>query len=417
MNDHHFERSQLLVNQGRYELAEQELAKVLAANPDHASAHALLAICLAQKEQLAAATQTIQQAIALSPQFSGFHYIYAGILSQQGKLTEAKAAIAQALRLDPKDADYYARLASIQYDQTKYTEVLQTTKQGLSLDPEHIGCMNLRLLGLMQLGQLASAEQEVAIALAHAPNNSFSYGIQGWILLHQNRIPEALHSFRAALRLEPQFEWARQGLVEGLKARNVLYRTILRFDLWRSRMNNAQRVGLVLLLLIPQTRFLVLLLFLCILLIRPLFTALLCLDPYGRLALTRQEINRSKWISTIILSFIPGAIAALISHQVGWIFILPSLLAVAYWAVQLRTPESNREQKLKLVILLLLGIGIALLAIAAVSGPANLPTVLASLGAGLILVTVLGFLFFVVGAFIIKSAIALYKQLTKNRKV
>ncbi len=417
MNDQHFERSQLLVDQGRYDLAEQELAQVLAANPDHASAHALLAICLAQKEQFPAAIQTIQRAIALSPSFSGFHYIYAGILSQQGKLTEAKAAIAEALRLDPEDADYYARLASIQYDQSKYTEVLQTTKQGLSLDAEQIGCLNLRLLALMQLGQLSSAEQEVEVTLATAPENPFSHAIKGWISLHQNRIPTALESFREALRLAPQLEWARQGLVEGLKARNRLYRLILRFDLWRSRMNNAQRVGLVLLLLIPQTRVLVLLLFLSILLIRPLFTALLWLDPYGRLALTQPEINRSKWISTIILSFIPGAIAALISHQVGWIFILPSLLAVVYWAIQLRNAESNWEQKLKLGILLLLGVGIALLAIASVSGSANLPTVLASLGAGLILVTILGFLLFVVGAFMVKSAIALFKFLSGDRKV
>ncbi len=417
MNDQHFERARVLVDQGRYELAERELAQVLAANPDHASAHALLAICLSQKGNTVAATQAIQRAIALSPSFSGFHYIYAGILNQQGKLAEAKSAIAEALRLDPEDADYYARLANIQYDQNKYTEVVQAAAQGLSLDAEHIGCMNLRLLALMQLGQLSAAEQEVEVALANAPENPFSYGIKGWVLLHQNRIPEAMASFREALRLYPQFEWARKGLLEALKARNGLYRLILRFDLWRSRMNNAQRVGLILLLLIPQTRIFLLLLFLSLLLLRPLFTALLWLDPYGRLALTQQEIKHSQWVSAITLSFIPGLIAALISHQVGWVFILPTLLAVAYCIVQLQNPESNWEQKLKLSVLLLLGVGIMLLATASVSAAANVQTILANLAVGLVVITICGFLLFVVGALIYKLAIALFKLLGQNRKV
>jgi cytochrome c-type biogenesis protein CcmH/NrfG len=417
VNDQQFERARVLLDQGRYELAGPELAQVLAANPDHASAHALLAICLSQKGNSAAATKAVQRAIALSPEFSGFHYIYAGILNQEGKLAEAKSAIAEALRLDPEDADYYARLASIQYDQNKYADVLQTTAQGLSLEAENVGCMNLRLLALMQLGQLSLAEQEVEGALANAPENPFSYGIQGWISLHQNRIPEALQSFREALRLAPQFEWARQGLLEALKARNGFYRMILRFDLWRSRMNNAQRVGLILLLVIPQTRFFLLLLFLSILLIRPLFTALLWLDPYGRLALTEPEIRRSQWISAIILSFIPGAIAALITHQGGWVLILPSGLAIAYWVIQLKSPASSWEQRLKLGILSLLGIGVLLLSVSTVVANTSLQTALPYLAVGLIFITVFGFLLFVVGAFVYKLAIALFKFVSGNRKV
>jgi tetratricopeptide (TPR) repeat protein len=412
----HFERAQVLVNQGQYELAERELAQALAAQPDYASAHALLAICFSNREKQAEATQAIQQAIALSPDFAGFHYIYAGILYNQQKLVEAKTSIAEALRLDPEDADYYSRLAGIEYDQSKYTQSLQSAEQGLSLDAENIGCMNLRLLALMQLGQLSLAATEVEVALANAPEHPYSHAINGWIALHQTRIPEAMHSFREAMRLNPTFEWARQGLVEALKARNGLYRMILRFDLWRSRMSHGERAGLVVLMLIPQVRALFLFVLLLFGICRPLFTILLWLDPYGRLTLSPQEIKQSKWLGVIILSLIPSISTALISHQVGWFFIILTLSIIAYWIVELRSSPSNWEQKFTLGILLLVSFVILFLSIASIAPDADLQKILAIIAFGFISFMLSVFLLFVVGAFIYKLAIALFNLLTQKHK-
>jgi tetratricopeptide (TPR) repeat protein len=413
---YHFGRSQVLVDQGNYELAERELRQVLAAQPDHASAHALLAICFSNRGENAEANQAIQQAIALSPDFAGFHYIYSGILYNQSKLAEAKAAIAEALRLDPEDADYYSRLSSIEYDQQKYTQSLKSAEQGLSLDAENIGCMNLRLLALMQLGQLSLAATEVEVALATAPEHPYSHAINGWIALHQNRIPEAMHSFREAMRLNPTFEWARQGLVEALKARNGFYRMILQFDLWRSRMRQGERAGLMVLMLIPQVRALFLFMLLLMGLSRPLFTMLLWLDPYGRLTLSSQEITQSKFLSAILLALIPGVSIALITHQSGWIFILLALSMIAYCVMELRISPSNRGQKFKLGVLLLVALVLMLLAIAFVSPNADLQKILAVIAFGLISMTLSGFLLFVVGAFIYKLVVALFNLFTQNRK-
>jgi tetratricopeptide (TPR) repeat protein len=412
----HFGRAQVLIDQGQYELAERELAQVLATQPDYASAHALLAICLSNREKQAEATQAIQQAIALSPDFAGFHYIYSGILYNQSKLAEAKTAIAEALQLDPEDADYYSRLSSIEYDQQKYAQSLKSAEQGLSLDAENIGCMNLRLLALMQLGQLSLAATEVEVALANAPEHPYSHAINGWIALHQNRIPEAMHSFREAMRLNPTFEWARQGLVEALKARNGLYRMILQFDLWRSRMGQGERAGFIVLLLIPHIRALFLFMLLLIGLSRPLFTILLWLDPYGRLTLSPKEITQSKVLSAILLALIPGIATALITQQVGWIFIPLALSMIAYCIVELRNEPSNKEQKFKLGVLLLVGLVLMLLAIAFVSPSADFQNTLAIMAVGLISITLTGFLLFVVGAFIYKLAIAPYNLLTQKRK-
>jgi tetratricopeptide (TPR) repeat protein len=412
----HFERAQVLVNQGNYELAERELRQVLAAQPDYASAHALLAICFSNKGKNTEANQAIQQAIALSPDFAGFHYIYAGILYNQQKLVEAKTSISEALRLNPEDADYYARLANIEYDQSKYTKSLKSAEQGLNLDAESVSCMNWRLLALMQLGQLSLAATEIELVLSIEPENPYSHAINGWIALHQNRIPEAMHSFREAMRLNPTFEWARQGLVEALKAKNGFYRMILQFDLWRSRLGQGERVGLMVLMLIPQVRALFLFMLLLIGLSRPLFTILLWLDPYGRLTLSPQEITRSKFLSAILLALIPSVCIALITQQIGWIFMFLALSVIAYCIIELRNASSNREQRFKLGGLLLVGLVLMFLAIALVSPDASLQKILLFMAYGLMCITLLGFLLFVFVAFFYKLALAIHNLLPKNRK-
>jgi tetratricopeptide (TPR) repeat protein len=72
----HFQRSQLLINQGRYDLAEEELQQVLSDDPYNASAHGLLAFCLAEKKQYIKALKEISEVIALVPSSRpGLHYI------------------------------------------------------------------------------------------------------------------------------------------------------------------------------------------------------------------------------------------------------------------------------------------------------------------------------------------------------
>jgi tetratricopeptide (TPR) repeat protein len=313
----HFQRSQLLINQGRYDLAEKELRQLLSVEPDYASAHGLLAVCLSEKKQHEAALKEISQAIALSPSYSGFHYIHAGILRDQNALDAAKKAILEALRLDPEDADCHARLATIQYDQHKYTEALKSAEQGLKVDAEHVWSMNMSLLALIELGRIAEAEAEVNGTLAVAPDHPFPHTVKGWVMLHQNKHAEAMESFKEALRLKPSGEWARQGLLESLKARNGFYRLILQLDLWRSRLTTGQRFALLALVILPQTRALFLLLVLLIGLTKFFFTFLLWFDPSGRLALSPKEIATNKWVLAIFGAFCPGILLFLVTQQVG----------------------------------------------------------------------------------------------------
>ena len=301
----YFDRAQLLYEQCRYNLAIQELQQALAIQPDNASCHRLLALCLSQQRHYPAAIVEIDQAIHLSPNYAGAYYIKAGILRDQGKLTSAREAVSEALRLDPKDTDYHARLAAIQYDQDQIKAALVSAEQGLQLNAEHPGCMNLRMLSLLQLGRLDEAEADVQSALAAVPDNHFAHAVYGWISLRRSHIPVALGSFQEALRLKPDFELARRGLVEALKARNGFYRFILSVERWRFQMTVGSRK---LLLLIPQIRALYWLLVFIVALSKPIFTFLLSLDAYGKLTLTSAEIRKNGWIMAGLLIIILAAL-------------------------------------------------------------------------------------------------------------
>jgi tetratricopeptide (TPR) repeat protein len=411
----HFQRSQLLINQGRYDLAEKELRQLLSAEPDYASAHGLLAVCLSEKKQHAEALKEISEAIALSPSHSGFHYIHAGILRDQNALEAAKKAILEAIRLDPEDADCYARLASIQYDQRKHTEALKSAEQGLSIDAEHVWSMNMRLLAFIELGRIAEAEAEVNGTLAVAPDHPFPHTVKGWVMLHQNRNAEAMESFKEALRLKPDQEWARLGLLETLKARNGLYRFILRLDLWRSRLSTGQRFALLALMVLPQTRALFLLLVLLIGFAKFFFTFLLWFDPYGRLALSPKEIATNKWILAIFGSFGPGILLYWITQQGSWIVVIPSLLGMAYCGKQLFA-QTPRNEKVKFAFLLSLSIVIVLfgLAFTLPTKAATGANILVGLAGGLASLTILGFIVGVVGLFLFKLVRLVLNLLAKR---
>jgi hypothetical protein len=77
--------------------------------------------------------------------------------------------------------------------------------------------------------------ESVDYALDRAPEDAFSHANQGWNYLHQNRPHQAQEHFREALRLEPNLDYAREGMLEALKARNPIYRVMLAYFLWLGR--------------------------------------------------------------------------------------------------------------------------------------------------------------------------------------
>ncbi|HEV2694850.1 MAG TPA: tetratricopeptide repeat protein [Verrucomicrobiae bacterium] len=319
------ERALLLFQQSRHDLAASELRQVLAVDPNDAYAHALLALCLVHAGKYEEAANEARQAIHLGPDFSFAHYAHAQVLFKRNRFGEALMAINEAIRLDPDDADYHAVLANIHLQESRWRDALNAAEQGLQFDPEHIGCTNLRAMAMVKLGDKQGAGRTIDTALSKNPDNSLTHANQGWTLLEKGDAKKAAEHFREALRLDPQNDWARQGIIEALKARNIIYAVMLKYFLWMAKFSQRGQWGILLAgyfgnrllgviahenpALAPwilPLRILYIVFALMTWLAYPLFNLLLRLNKFGRLVLSREQTVATNWFGLCLLLALIG---------------------------------------------------------------------------------------------------------------
>lgn len=376
------ERALLLLQQRRFDLAEKELRQILATEPDHFPAHAWLSLTLMEMGRYPEAQTEAEQAIHLAPDHPYGYFVLSRVFHQQNQLRQAEKAIGEAIRLNPQEADYFAVLAGIFASQQAWAKVLQAAEQALALDAEHIGAGNLRAMALNKLGRRQESVGALDAALVRDPENALTHANQGWIALEQRDHGKAMDHFREALRLNPELNWARTGILEALKARNPIYRWLLQYFFWMSRMGPRLQWGVILGAYFgyqvvrgvannnPQlSPYLTPLLVLYALFVyltwtgKTLFNLFLRLDSFGRLVLTPRQILVSNVVGSMLL-------LGILSLVVGWSVPLFPASAVGYVLALLVIPvahtlerEPGRNQKILfayttgLALVAVLGIG------------------------------------------------------------
>jgi len=309
-NNVHFQRGSLLFEQGRFADAIGELRLQLGDRAEDSLTHGLLGLCLAEVEKYDEAMHHAQQAIHLAPEHPFGQYALAQVMLRRNRYDAAQAAILEAIRLNPYQADYFAILASLHLRASRWRDALEAANQGLAIEPEHGLCTNLRAQAQVKLGDRTAAAATMNAALARRPDDPYAHANQGWAQLHEGEPLKAMEHFREALRLNPEMEWARAGIVEAMKARNIVYRWMLAYFLWMARLDGRVRVGLVIGALVANNLisrqvqstpalapFLLPILFayfafvLMSWLAYPLFNLFLRIDRFGRYALSPDQVK------------------------------------------------------------------------------------------------------------------------------
>lgn len=326
----HLSRARLLLAQSRPADAEREAMLALAANPEDSGALAVLALSRTDQKKSEEALTAARTAIGLAPDEAYLHYVHAFVLHKLDRDNDAHAAVQEALRLAPEEADNFALLAAIELARRNWGPALQAAEQALALDPELVAAANLRAMALVRLGRKEEATATVEHALHRAPENAFSHANQGWTCLHRNDPRRAQDHFREALRLDPSLDYARDGMLEALKARNPIYRGMLAYFLWISGLSAKYQWAFILSIFFggrmirsiaekqPQLGVVlwpVLILFYAFVYLSwtamPMFNLLLRLDSFGRHILTRDQRVATNWFG---VSFV-----AALSSLIWWI--------------------------------------------------------------------------------------------------
>ncbi len=317
----HLERARLLLAQSRPADAEREAMLALGQEPDDPYGLSLLALARLGLGRGPEALRAAETAVGRAPDEAYFHNVHASVLHALDRHEDAFRAAQEAVRLDPGDPDHFTLLASIELQRQRWPEALAAAGNALALNPEHVGAGNLRAMALVRLGRKAEAMETVDYVLERAPENAFSHANQGWNCLHRNDPRRAQDHFREALRLDPELEYAQQGMLEALKARNPVYRAMLAYFLWQARQSQrfqwafiigiffAGRIARGLSDAQPHLNWLwwpLLGLFYAFIYLSwtamPLFNLLLCFDRFGRHVLTRDQRRGAAWFGGAFLA-------------------------------------------------------------------------------------------------------------------
>lgn len=373
------------MERSRFTEARAELGREIAVHPENGTAFALDALCLVEMEDSVEAIRVAQRAIGLDPELPLAHFALASAFFEEDRFPEAENAIAEAIRIDPQDADFFVLLGNIHLARRDWERALAAAGEGLIQDPENAACVNLRAIALRQSNRPDAAGSAIAYALSKDPDNALTHANQGWHFIELGRYNEAIDHFRESLRLDPLGEWAREGVVEAIKAGNPVYRILLRFFLWIGKLGGTRAWLVIIGLWIGArglralakaypalTPFILPVLILYAIFVyltwtaAPMFNLLVRLHPFGKYALTKDQIRASNWVGGMLA-------ATLLMVAVGWLSNAPMLLLPAITCGAMVIPvagtfgcESRRGRRV-------LGIYTAVLGAVAVLSSALLP--------------------------------------------
>lgn len=243
--ERHLQQAWYLFGCDRHRDAIAAAQRALALEPESADCFTIMALAHDQLEEYDAAERCAREAVLREPGESSTHRALAIVLFDRSDPDAAQAAIQQAIRLDPQEVQSFAVLGQVHLVKQQWGKALAAADQGLTFDPAHEGCLNVRTQALLHLGRLDEARLTVGGVLAENPENAFSHANLAWVELHSGRHERALQHFSEALRHDPSLDWARVGLVEALKAKYRVFRVVLAFQLWLTRMSPRARWGLI----------------------------------------------------------------------------------------------------------------------------------------------------------------------------
>lgn len=326
------QRAEILIQQRRYIEAEKILKDVLSSDPTDLHTLVLLAETSIHLEQTEKAERLIDTAIGIDPGSGYLFYMKARISLLKNDYDEAEANFKQALELDPAEPDYYAFWASIKLLRKQYENALELADQALEIDPENILALNTRSTALLKLNNHEESFQTIEGALREDPNNAYTHANYGWNLLEQGDHKKALVHFGEALKNDPDNYHAQGGMVEALKANNLVYRLFLKYAFWIGNLTANYQWGVIIGLyagskllrviansneslrpfLNPLVTLLAIIAF-STWIITPVSNLFLRFNKYGKHLLDKKEIMSSNFVAASFLVFLVGMAGLLAS--------------------------------------------------------------------------------------------------------
>lgn len=367
------EKIELLINSKRFDLAQKEINELLKENADEPYLFYLLASIKFQQEKYNEADQLIDKSIFLFPDAGFYHYFKACIKLADEKYEEVEPLLETAITIDPEDADFKAKLAQLKLLKKEYQLALEIANTALELDPENILALNTRSTALLKLDRKDESFATIEGALREDPNDSFTHSNYGWGLLEKGNYKKALEHFRESLKNNPNNEYAQAGMVQALKANNIIYRAYLKYVFFVENLTKKNQwvfiIGFYIAqkilkavansneglrpFLTPIITYLAIFAF-STWVISPISNLLFRLNPYAKYMLHKNEIKSSNFVGVSLIIFLLGLVTYLVTLN-------ENFLLIAGFGFLMMVPFSTmfsvaKYKNVPLIITILLGL-------------------------------------------------------------
>jgi tetratricopeptide (TPR) repeat protein len=334
------EKIELLINSERFDLAQNEINQLLIEHADDPYLFYLLSAIKFQQEKYAEADELIDKSIHLYPDAGFYYYFKACIKLASEKYPEVEPLLLTAIEIHPEDADFKAKLAQFKLLKKDYEAALKFADEALELDPENILALNTRSTALLKLNRKEESFETIEGALREDPDNSYTHSNYGWGLLEKGNHKKALEHFRESLKSNPNNEYAQSGMIQALKADNIIYRGYLKYVFFMENLTKKNQwifiFGFYFLqkglrtvaksnqALQPYLTPIIILLAIFAFstwVINPISNLLFRLNPYAKFMLDKKEIKSSNFVGVSLIVFFIGLISYFITKNENFIIV------------------------------------------------------------------------------------------------
>ncbi len=228
-------RIEILIDRKKFPEAQQRIMEGLLEYPDSGELHALQSKIFLEYKDTEKAMTAIHRAIAAEPTEDYFFYLKSMIHLEKDEYQEAKESIDTAIEFYPYHAGYYGVKSAILLDLGHKPLAIETAQKGLEIDPNNTFCQNILSMAYTRSGQTADSRVILENQLENDPENSLTHANMGYQYLRESNIPKAKEHFGAALALDPNSEFAKSGMLQAIKASNILYRKLLEYSFFMEK--------------------------------------------------------------------------------------------------------------------------------------------------------------------------------------
>lgn len=197
------------------------LVRVLGDDPDHADAHAVLALALVERKRLHAGALEAARALQLEPMSPLAHLAMAATDIARRRFAQAETHLLHALELDPQSTSALRLGARLYWLWQRPETAWDYVERACRLAPGDPGQWALRAMLAFDKGDRDTARHDAKRALAMDPENIEALTTLGHCALAAGNIEEARTHAVWALSLAPDDPRAHV-LMAGVKARSSL---------------------------------------------------------------------------------------------------------------------------------------------------------------------------------------------------